>query len=87
MGRGAKSLESQTVVKKSIFTTIPKLKTAEILKSGRWKLMRYCDFLEIEYKAKDLRRILTQGFGGGVKLIIDVGNVGRQTGIEKIYKF
>lgn len=34
-----------------------------------------------------MRRILTQEFGGDVKLIIDTGNMGRQTGVEKIYKF
>lgn len=48
--------------------------------------MRYCDFLKVEFEAKEMRRILTQGFGGGVKLIIDTGNMGRQTGLEKIYK-
>lgn len=50
-------------------------------------MIKYCDFLEVGFKAKEIRRILTQEFGGGVKLIIDTGNMGRQTGVEKIYKF
>ena len=71
---------------KITFPTVPKLKTVEILKSSGWKLMRYCVFLKTEFKAKEMRKILTQGFGGGVKLITDTGNRQRHTGVEKIYK-
>lgn len=32
--------------------------------------MRFCGFLEIDVKAKDMTRNLIQGLGGGVTLVI-----------------
>lgn len=36
--------------------------------------MRYCDFLEVEVKAKDMTRILKWEVGRSVTLIIGIGS-------------
>lgn len=63
-------------------STVVKLKNDEILKSRRWKerelrctsdveWMRYCDFLKVEAKTKNMTKILMQWFGGGMTLLIE----------------
>lgn len=45
------------------------------------RLMRYCDFLEVEVKAMNMTRILKWGVGRTVTLIIDKRSIYRKTGL------